>query len=179
MRYGKIEIRRMQVPSQGEAENSRLNQILEKVKSALLAKDLDKYVAYVEKLVSNDITSLDVAAALLKMQLPDPSKSGPEPAGQIQGNGNVPYPSKQQKRRGRNPETARIALTIGKNKGIRPSDIVGAIAGETGLDGKQIGHIEIREKMTFVDVPEAEVDRVVNKMLTKRIKGSKIHVFVP
>ncbi|HYF04149.1 MAG TPA: DEAD/DEAH box helicase [Patescibacteria group bacterium] len=69
---------------------------------------------------------------------------------------------------------ARIVINIGDNKKIRAKDILGAIAGETGLPGKMIGAIEIHEKHSTVDVPKDVAQDVIRVMKGSQIKGMKV-----
>jgi ATP-dependent RNA helicase DeaD len=55
----------------------------------------------------------------------------------------------------------RLKMNLGGTHGIRPGDVVGAIAGEVGIPGKAIGAIDIQERQTFVDVAEKHVKRVL------------------
>lgn len=55
----------------------------------------------------------------------------------------------------------RLRMNLGKMHGIRPGDVVGAIASETGIPGKSIGAIDIRDKHTLVDVAEKHVKKVL------------------
>ncbi len=55
----------------------------------------------------------------------------------------------------------RLRMNLGKQHGIKPGDVVGAIASETGIPGKSIGAIDIREKHTLVDVAEQHVKKVL------------------
>ena len=55
----------------------------------------------------------------------------------------------------------RLRMNLGKQHGIRPGDVVGAIASETGIPGKAIGSISIHDKHTLVDVAEMHVKKVL------------------
>jgi ATP-dependent RNA helicase DeaD len=57
----------------------------------------------------------------------------------------------------------RLWMNLGNAQGIRPGDIVGAIAGEVGIPGKAIGEIDIHRDHTFVDVSEVHVQRVLKE----------------
>jgi ATP-dependent RNA helicase DeaD len=70
----------------------------------------------------------------------------------------------------------RLAINIGDNKKIRAKDILGAVAGETGLPGKMIGAIEIHEKFSTVDVPKDVAKDVMRVMKNSQIKGLKIDI---
>ncbi len=75
----------------------------------------------------------------------------------------------------REPNMARLFLNLGKRDRIRPNDIVGAIAGETGVSGKSIGGIDIFDSFSFVDVPKKDVNHVINVMNTNTIKGKQVN----
>ena len=68
----------------------------------------------------------------------------------------------------------RLFLNIGRAQGIRPQDIVGAIANEANIPGRSIGAIDILDASTFVDVPTASVGAVLEAMSTIRMKGRPV-----
>ncbi len=55
----------------------------------------------------------------------------------------------------------RLRMNLGDRQGLRPSDVVGAIAGEVGIPGRAIGEISIQRNVTFVDVSEKHVGQVL------------------
>ena len=71
---------------------------------------------------------------------------------------------------------ARLFVGAGRDAGIRPGDLVGAITGETGLTGRDIGAIEIHQRFALVEVPEAAADEVVQALRATMIKGRKATV---
>jgi ATP-dependent RNA helicase DeaD len=70
----------------------------------------------------------------------------------------------------------RLFVGAGRERGIRPQDLVGAIANEAGINGRQIGAIEIAERFSLVEVPEASADAVVSALRGSMIKGKKTTV---
>ena len=64
----------------------------------------------------------------------------------------------------------RLSLSLGKKHGIRPNDIVGAIAASANIPGSAIGKILIQEKNSLVDVPEAMVGQVLAKASSGTIR---------
>jgi len=70
----------------------------------------------------------------------------------------------------------RLFVGAGRERGIRPQDLVGAIANEAGLTGRQIGAIEIADRFSLVEVPEAQADAVVSALRGRSIKGKKTTV---
>jgi ATP-dependent RNA helicase DeaD len=71
---------------------------------------------------------------------------------------------------------ARLFVGVGRDAGIRPGDLVGAITGETGLKGRDIGAIEIHQRFALVEVPEPAADEVVQALRATMIKGRKATV---
>ncbi|HWS33339.1 MAG TPA: DEAD/DEAH box helicase [Actinoplanes sp.] len=79
--------------------------------------------------------------------------------------------------RGQKPHTARgttrVFVGLGKRAGLRPQDLVGAIAGEAGLQGRDVGAIEITDRFSLVEVPEAAADRVIKALQNSAIRGRR------
>ena len=71
---------------------------------------------------------------------------------------------------------AKVYIGAGRDAKVAPKDLVGAIAGETHLSGKQIGAIEITPKFSLVEVPAHELDAVVKALRASVIKGRKVSV---
>jgi ATP-dependent RNA helicase DeaD len=72
----------------------------------------------------------------------------------------------------------RLFVSVGRRDFIRPGDIVGAIAGEANIPGSSIGHIDIFDKHTYVDVPRDVANRVVDVMEGNTIKGKRVQIEV-
>jgi ATP-dependent RNA helicase DeaD len=68
---------------------------------------------------------------------------------------------------------ARLFIGAGRLAGIRPQDIVGAIAGESRLSGREIGAIQIADRFTLVEVPEAAAEEVIAALRGTYLKGKK------
>ena len=69
----------------------------------------------------------------------------------------------------------RLWMNLGNQNGIRPSDVVGAIASEVGIPGKAIGEIEILADHTFVDISEQHVQSVLKKSTGKyKLRGNAV-----
>jgi ATP-dependent RNA helicase DeaD len=64
----------------------------------------------------------------------------------------------------------RLKLNKGKSNGIRPNDIVGAIAFQANIPGYTIGKIQIEEKFSYVDVPEDVLDQVLKQSGNYRVR---------
>ena len=72
--------------------------------------------------------------------------------------------------------TARIFIGAGRQAGIRPADLVGAITGETGIPSSQLGAIEIADRFSLVELPEEAVDDIVTAMRQAKLRGKKVLV---
>jgi ATP-dependent RNA helicase DeaD len=66
-----------------------------------------------------------------------------------------------------------VFVGLGRSAGIRPQDLVGAIANESNLRGKDVGSIEITDKFSLVEVPEAAVDEVIVALRRTTLRGRK------
>ncbi|WP_422632007.1 DEAD/DEAH box helicase [Pseudokineococcus basanitobsidens] len=71
---------------------------------------------------------------------------------------------------------ARLFVGVGRRAGVRPADLVGAIANESPVKGKDIGAIEITERFSLVEVPERAADDVVAALRGSTIKGRRAQV---
>jgi ATP-dependent RNA helicase DeaD len=70
----------------------------------------------------------------------------------------------------------RLHMNLGEENGVTTSDVVGAILGETGLPGKSVGLIDVREKHLFVDVASEHANAILSKMNRAQIKGQKVKI---
>ena len=72
--------------------------------------------------------------------------------------------------------TTRLYVSVGREAGLRPQDLVGAITGETGLKGRDIGAIEITQRFALVEVPEQAADEVIEGLRGTKIRGRRANV---
>ena len=71
----------------------------------------------------------------------------------------------------------RLFINIGKKDKIKPSNILGAIAGESGMPGKLVGAIDMMDNYTFVDVPAIHAEKVLKAMNDNvLIKGRRVNM---
>jgi ATP-dependent RNA helicase DeaD len=69
-------------------------------------------------------------------------------------------------------------MSLGQESGVTPLDIVNAIAGETGLPGKVVGTVDIRERHLFVDVASEHANAIIARLKRAQIKGRRLKVKV-
>lgn len=82
----------------------------------------------------------------------------------------------KRERQGRGLAQATLHFSAGRNAGIRPGDLVGAIANEARLNSNVIGPIKIAEDFSLVNVPEEVAASVLKALSRSRIKGQKVTV---
>ena len=70
----------------------------------------------------------------------------------------------------------RLFINVGKKDKIKPANILGAIAGESGMPGKLVGAIDMMDNYTFVEVPAKHADKVLNAMNNVTIKGRTVNM---
>jgi len=71
-----------------------------------------------------------------------------------------------------------IERHLGEAMDVKPIDIVNAVAGETGLPGKVVGTVDVRERHLFVDVAAEHANGIIAKLNRAQIKGHKVKVKV-
>ena len=69
-----------------------------------------------------------------------------------------------------------LCFQIGTQQGIRKGNLVGAIAGETGIPGDTIGRIVVKTSASFVDVPSEHADKIMSIMKTVKFKGRTVGI---
>lgn len=199
-RYCKTKIIPQAIPSLNDITEIKADKILDQVQDILNDADLTKIVNIIEKkLMEDDYTSLDLAAALLKMSMGDdnediidnymPARSlddldsyGRNSRGRDRGRNNSRRKGATDRAavdyvlNGGEERMARLFINIGKSQRVTPGDILGAVAGESGIPGRLVGSIDMYDGYTFVDVPAEYAEDVLNAMSHARIKGKHIHV---
>lgn len=162
-RYAKAKISLHEIPSAEDIQDIRVNAFLEKVRETIDEGHLSKYTSWIENLTDEEYTSLDIASALLKLSV------GREDEGDA-------IQETDFENTGAEPGMVRLFINAGRNQRIGAKDIVGAIAGETGMPGRLIGSIDIYDRYTFVEVPKEYARDVLTIMKDNQIKGKKINI---
>ncbi len=75
---------------------------------------------------------------------------------------------------GPEPGMTRLFLAVGRDDGVRPADIVGAIANEADISGRAIGMIQLYDRFAFVEVPEKMSSKVLRALKTTMIRGRRL-----
>jgi ATP-dependent RNA helicase DeaD len=70
----------------------------------------------------------------------------------------------------------RLFISLGTRDGIRPADLVGAITGEAGIKGEQVGKIDIRDTFSVVEISAAMADKVIRALNGVTLRGRSVRV---
>ena len=84
--------------------------------------------------------------------------------------------SKPKESRGTPAGQTRLWMSLGAEQGVAPIDFVNSVAGETGLPGKVVGKVDVRERHAFVDVASEHANSIIAKLNRSEIKGQKVKV---
>ena len=74
------------------------------------------------------------------------------------------------------PGMARFRLAVGKQDGVRPGNIVGAVTNEASIDGDDIGSIRIHHAYTTIDLPADRADEIIDRLSETRVSGRAIKI---
>jgi ATP-dependent RNA helicase DeaD len=73
---------------------------------------------------------------------------------------------------------AKLVVGAGRQDGIEPADVVGAVVDHTHLENDDIRNVRVLERFSFVEVPEQRAPEVADKVSGKRVRGTELRVEV-
>jgi ATP-dependent RNA helicase DeaD len=166
------------LPTVADLRSRRLELTRAALRESLLESDgLERFRAVVEQL-AEEFDVMEVALAAVKL--------AHEASGSADDDEDIPEvaPSSGDDRGGRERRKGRavregmtrLFVGTGRSAGVRPQDLVGAIAGESRLTGRDIGAIEIADRFSLVEVPESAADEVIAALRRTSIKGRRTTV---
>ena len=159
-----MQIKPVRIPTAADIAARRRDNFQDAVRQTLEAREFDAQMAAVEAL-SEEYDSTEIAAAALQM-LWAARHAGPDEAAE-ELNADAEQPE---------VGMTRLFLSIGRQDGVRPGDLVGAISNEANITGKSIGAIDILDKTSFVEVPAPHAARVVDALRSATIRGRRVQV---
>jgi ATP-dependent RNA helicase DeaD len=177
----KIEIATL--PTVADLRAKRLELTRASIHERLLASDYDDVRVVVDSL-AQEFDIVDIAAAAVKAahaatvgdgedrELPSVRVPREE---RLRGPAAGPQAPRPRPRDDGRP-TARVFIGAGRQAGIRPADLVGAITNEADITSRDLGAIEITDRFSLVEVPEDQVDRIVAAMRKATLRGQKVPV---
>ena len=175
------------VPTVADLRARRLELTRAALHESLLTDDLERFRVVVETL-TDEFDVMEVALAAVKLAHEaaggvDDEEEIPEVAPRNGREASLPRGKAAGAGRGRVPAgrvaaggMVRLYVGAGRSAGVRPQDLVGAIAAESGLRGREIGAIEIADRFSLVEVPDVAADEVIAALRGSSIKGRKATV---
>lgn len=162
-RFTRQRIGAMKIPTRADVAARRAALFKESIRTTLKEEDLEPYLALVEELAEEGGFAMrEIAAAAARLARGDkPLDASVErpPAGPPAEEGMV-----------------RLFIDAGRQSGMRPADVVGAIASEAGVPGKEIGAIDVYDRVTFVEVPVAYKHQVLERMAHATIRNRPVRI---
>lgn len=171
-------IQRVRLPTIADVMARRREAFKETLRETISGDGLEPYLIMAEEL-GEEYSPTDLAAAAFKLLLGEPADETEDKlAEQEREQFEDERDGRPRRRRERDfgPERgmARLYIDVGRDDGVRPADIVGAIANEAGIPGRAVGAIELFERFSFVEVPGNLVERVLRALKRTTIRGRKI-----
>ena len=153
------------IPTVADIASRRRDAFVESLREVLSAGEFESMLPAVSEL-SEQYDALEVAAAAMQMLWKERHQSEHQDAEE------EAYADSEQ------PETGmvRIFIGMGRQDGLRPGDLVGAITNESGLAAGQIGVIDLLDRTAFVEVPASEGKRVVDALSNSTLRGRKAKI---
>lgn len=196
------QIELLRLPSNEEVNNQRIARFNQRISDTLSTQDINLYQQILENYQQeHNIPAIEIAAALARMLQGDtplllekekkPKKERPErdeaprqersPRGEKRafeksGEKAERGASKERKPRADEEGMERFRIEVGRIHNVKPGNIVGAIANETGLESEFIGRIDIHDDHSFVDLPEGMPKEVFQTLQKTWIAGQKLNI---
>jgi len=186
----KIEL--MKLPTVADINTKRIERFKDKITQTLGANDLEHYSQIINQYrIESNVPSLEIAAALAKLLHGEDSlllkhkremiseKSVRGKSGKYKrrdfGQGDRSRKPRIPVSRPENGMTS-YKILVGSAHGVKPGNIVGAIANEIELDSKYIGRIEIFTNFSTVDLPEGMPQNVLNILKRVVVSGQRLNI---
>jgi ATP-dependent RNA helicase DeaD len=182
-------IEQLVLPTTETVNNKRIADFKQKISDTLALGELAFMQGLVEQYQQeHDVPAIDIAAALAKMSIGDqpmllsPDNDRPKRKfDQSKAGKERDKSSHGQKRRdatSREPDAdkERYRIEVGHTHGMKPGNIVGAIANEAGLDGEHIGHIEIDTDFSLIDLPVGMPKDIFMDLKKVRVCGVPLRI---
>jgi ATP-dependent RNA helicase DeaD len=188
-RYTGTAIKPMKMPSRADVAAKRISVFKDTLRKTIQEGELEMYVELVEQIAEEGFEITDVAAAAVRIangakalvkaregeRDESPARRDDAPSRDFAARADDDAEPVRGEGTGK---TVRLALAVGKNDGIRASDVVGSIANEANIPGREIGPIDIQDDVTYVGIPDHYVDTVIDKVGRKKFRGKSLNIRV-
>ena len=177
-RYTGAQIKPMKMPTRADIAAKRIGVFKDTIRKTIAEGDLDMYLELVEQLVEEGPFDIaDVAAAAARIA------NGSRALVRAREEETVEHVEARAESAGAPPppvhdKTVTLSMAVGRANGIRPADIVGSIANEADIPGREIGPIDIQEDITYVGIPQRFVEVVLEKVGRAKFRGRSLNLRV-
>jgi ATP-dependent RNA helicase DeaD len=179
-RVSGAQIQRLHLPTIADVLERRREAFVETIRETLAGEDLEPYLIMAEEL-GQEYGPTEVAAAAFKLLLGMPPATTEDTLAEEEAAFEDIDRNRQRdfRRRERNQFEAeqgmtRLYLNLGREQGIRPGDIVGALTSEADIPGHSIGAIDLYDHFTLVDVASNHAARTLKALKQTRIRNQKV-----
>jgi ATP-dependent RNA helicase DeaD len=176
-------IQMMKLPSTEAINDKRIARFKQRITDTLAAEGLEFFSELMDQYrQEHNVPALDVAAALAKLlQGKKPLLLEKKALEKPRSERKLPEEKRSQRRSPRKetvPEQGleRFRIEVGARHGVKPANIVGAIANEAGLDGEFIGRIDINDEFSTVDLPEKMPQNILRALKKVWVAGQQLKI---
>ncbi|MBT7369455.1 MAG: hypothetical protein HN816_02345 [Gammaproteobacteria bacterium] len=183
----------MTLPSTEMVNSQRISKFKQSITDVLAGGELDFMQGILESYQQeHDISPIEIAAALAKLVTGDkslllePERKPRHEKKKSDGRRSEPGKEEKSQKRGRRPSKGRqkglaegmemFRIEVGHDHEVQPGNIVGAIASEAGLDGEHIGHVDIRDAFSYVELPEGMPKDVFTDLKKTWVSGQQLKI---
>ncbi|GGY00878.1 ATP-dependent RNA helicase DeaD [Litchfieldella qijiaojingensis] len=167
----------MPLPDEKAIRAHRDEVFRERVVGALTA-GTDEQRSLVERLVADGHDPLELACAFATIARADEAPIGRLPSPRAERTERGPREGKPRRSEDRGPSEGmtRYRVAVGHKDGVKPGQLVGALANEGGIEGNRIGRIDIRNAFSVVELPSSLPTSVLAKMARARVAGRALEI---
>ncbi|MGZ8201326.1 MAG: DEAD/DEAH box helicase [Methylosarcina sp.] len=181
----KQKVEEMGLPSTEAINNKRIARFKQNITDTLAAEELSFYSQLIEQYQQeHNVSALEIASALAKlvqgetpllMQNPT-KKSGEFKEEKAPREGKPGKERKPRRSFGADIEMELFRIEVGHIHGVKPGNIVGAIANETGIDGDHIARIKIEDDYSTVELPAGMPKELLQELKKIRVAGQPLNI---
>ncbi|WP_010322450.1 DEAD/DEAH box helicase [Marinobacterium stanieri] len=180
---------KLELPTAKQINALRAERLQQKILAAAESAKLDEYMPVISALQEqSELTAEQLVAATLAYMHkdkplwmnenePDPNRPAPR---ERMDRGDRGDRGDRPRRNQRNEPVAdgmeRYWIGVGHQHGVKPGNIVGAIANEAGIESRQIGRINIAEEFSCVDLPSGLDNQQMQTLKRARVCGQRLEI---
>jgi ATP-dependent RNA helicase DeaD len=184
----------MDLPTIADVNEQRVARFRQRITEAIAAGQAEPFRSLIEEFErEHDVPAVEIAAALASLLqggspllLKEKERNATRTVAGAESSGGDAGDSRDTRGERRDSaapaerlsdeDTETYRIDVGYVHGVKPGNIVGAIANVAGIEGRQIGHVDIREDHTFVGLPRGLPARILSELAKTRIAGRMLNI---